>query len=71
MNNHSNVFLYFFLSQRSNMMFSVNGLSFGNLRGLDMCLGDKVGWHVVGMGNEVDVHSISFEGQVFTINGMT
>ncbi|XP_042894912.1 hephaestin-like protein isoform X2 [Parasteatoda tepidariorum] len=57
--------------RRSNMMFSVNGMSFGNLRGLDMCLGDKVGWHVVGMGNEVDVHSISFEGQVFTINGMT
>lgn len=53
------------------MMFSVNGMSFGNLAGLDMCVGDKVGWHVVGMGNEVDVHSISFEGQVFTINGQT
>ncbi|GIY43701.1 hypothetical protein CEXT_687221 [Caerostris extrusa] len=37
----------------------------------DMCLGDKVGWHIVGMGNEVDVHSISFESQVFTVNGMT
>ncbi|KAG8184023.1 hypothetical protein JTE90_011521 [Oedothorax gibbosus] len=57
--------------RRSNMMFSVNGLGFGNLRGLDMCLGDKVGWHIVGMGNEVDVHSISYEGQVFTVNGMT
>ncbi|GFR24902.1 hephaestin-like protein [Trichonephila clavata] len=57
--------------RRSNMMFSVNGLSFGNLQGLDMCLGDKVGWHIVGMGNEVDVHSISFESQVFTVNGMT
>lgn len=52
----------------SNTMFTINGYSYGNLPGLDMCIGDRVGWHMVGVGNEIDVHSISLEGQVMTMD---
>ncbi|XP_067134536.1 hephaestin-like protein [Centruroides vittatus] len=54
--------------RQSNIMFSINGYAYGNLPGLDMCIGDRVGWHMVGLGNEVDVHSISVEGQVLTMD---
>lgn len=38
----------------SGMMHSINGYIFGNLNGLVMRNGDKVRWHAIGMGNEVD-----------------
>lgn len=41
----------------SNKMSAINGRVFGNLEGLEMCLGDKVAWHLYGMGTDSDVHA--------------
>ena len=41
----------------SNKMHAINGYFYGNLPGLDMCLGDSVKWHLAGIGNEVDIHT--------------
>lgn len=42
---------------KSNKMYSINGRVFGNLQGLDMCLGDKISWHLYGIGTDTDVHA--------------
>lgn len=42
---------------KSNKMYSINGRMFGNLEGLDLCLGDKISWHMVGIGTDTDVHA--------------
>ncbi|XP_059140981.1 hephaestin-like [Physella acuta] len=47
----------------SNLMRSVNGRSFGTLEGLEVCVGDRVQFYVIGFGNEMDVHSMHFHGQ--------
>ncbi|TFK05327.1 TRAF3-interacting JNK-activating modulator [Platysternon megacephalum] len=52
--------------QESNKMHSINGYMYGYLPNLTMCAEDKVKWHLFGMGNEADVHSAYFHGQVFT-----
>ncbi|MBN3311297.1 CERU protein, partial [Amia calva] len=52
--------------QESNKMHAINGYVYGNLPGLMMCVGDKVAWHLFGMGNEVDIHSAYFHGQILT-----
>ena len=41
----------------SNKMNSINGYIYGNQPGLSMCLGDKVSWHIIGMGTWSDVHN--------------
>ena len=46
-------------------MHGINGYLYGNLPGLDMCLGDDVSWHLIGYGNEVDMHGAHFHGQTF------
>ncbi|KAH9487802.1 hypothetical protein Btru_068388 [Bulinus truncatus] len=48
----------------SNIMKSINGRSFGTLPGLRACTGDRVVFYVIGFGNEADVHSIHFHGQI-------
>ncbi|XP_068726902.1 hephaestin-like protein [Montipora capricornis] len=53
---------------KSNKMSSINGRVFGNLEGLETCLGDKVAWHIYGIGTDSDVHSAYFHGQIFTID---
>ncbi|KAG7280767.1 hypothetical protein CRUP_037697 [Coryphaenoides rupestris] len=50
----------------SNKMHSINGYVYGNLPGLSMCQGNKVHWHLFGLGNEVDIHSVHFHGQILT-----
>ncbi|XP_041120350.1 ceruloplasmin-like [Polyodon spathula] len=52
--------------QESNKMHSINGFVYGNLPGLLMCAGSKIHWHLLGMGNEVDIHSVYFSGQMLT-----
>lgn len=44
---------------------AVNGLMYGNLPGLRMCAGDNVVWYTFGLGTEVDVHGVFFEGNTF------
>lgn len=38
---------------------------YGNLKGFTMCKGDKVSWHLSGLGSEVDIHGLYFEGNRF------
>ncbi|XP_049723444.1 ceruloplasmin isoform X1 [Elephas maximus indicus] len=49
----------------SNKMHAINGRIFGNLQGLTMHVGDEVNWYLMGMGNEVDLHSVHFHGHSF------
>ncbi|XP_042370206.1 ceruloplasmin [Plectropomus leopardus] len=50
----------------SNKMHGINGFLYGNLPGLSMCQGNKIHWHMIGLGNEVDMHSVHFHGQIVT-----
>lgn len=45
----------------------INGYLYGNLPGLNMCLGDRVVWHVFSIGSEADVHTVYFHGQSLTV----
>ncbi|NXX70111.1 HEPH protein, partial [Spizella passerina] len=56
--------------EESNRMHAINGLMFGNLPGLDVCEGDRVSWHLLGLGSEADVHGAVFQGNTLQINGM-
>ena len=47
-------------------MHSLNGRIFGNLTGLEMDNGDHVRWYLLGMGNEVDLHSPHWHGKTVT-----
>nr|XP_008123933.1 PREDICTED: ceruloplasmin-like [Anolis carolinensis] len=49
----------------SNKMHVINGRVFGNLHGLTMHVGDNVVWYLLGMGNEVDMHTAHFHGHSF------
>lgn len=51
--------------QESNKMHGINGFVFGNLKGLEMYQQEKVDWFLVGIGNEVDMHTVHFHGQTF------
>ncbi|XP_072028297.1 hephaestin-like protein [Amphiura filiformis] len=55
--------------QESNMMQSINGYVFGNLPGLDMCLGDRIAWHIFSLGTETDLHTLYFHGNILNIRG--
>lgn len=44
---------------------AINGRMFGNLQGLTMHVGDEVNWYLMGMGNEIDLHSVHFHGHSF------
>ncbi|XP_053296757.1 ferroxidase HEPHL1 isoform X2 [Pleuronectes platessa] len=55
----------------SNMMHAVNGRMYGNLAGLEMCAGDRVWWYTFGLGTEVDIHGVYFEGNTFTKQSTT
>lgn len=49
-----------------NFIVAINGYVYGNLPDLSMCMGNKIHWHLFGMGNEVDIHSAFFHGQILT-----
>jgi hypothetical protein len=51
------------------LYYAINGFIFGNLPGLMMKKGDKVRWHLLGMGNEIDVHSPHWHGETVTDEG--
>ncbi|GAB1602789.1 hephaestin-like protein [Argonauta hians] len=54
--------------QESNLMHGINGYLYGNLPGLTMCMNDKVRWHIMAIGNEVDLHTVYFHGNTFTVH---
>uniref|UniRef100_A0A3B4DAU7 ferroxidase n=1 Tax=Pygocentrus nattereri TaxID=42514 RepID=A0A3B4DAU7_PYGNA len=55
----------------SNKMHAVNGYMYGNLPGLDVCESSRVRWHLLGLGTEVDVHGVHFQGNTFLKEGTT
>uniref|UniRef100_A0A8B9ZH43 Ceruloplasmin n=1 Tax=Anas platyrhynchos TaxID=8839 RepID=A0A8B9ZH43_ANAPL len=55
--------------QESNKMHSINGYMYGNQPGLEMCKGNVVSWHLMGLGSEVDVHGIYFSENTFVTKG--
>ena len=59
---NSDIFFVFYFA-------AINGFVFGNLPYLSMCAQKRVAWHLFGMGNEVDVHTVFFHGQMLTIRG--
>lgn len=46
--------------------YAINGFIFGNLPGLMMKQGEKVRWYLLGMGNEIDLHSPHWHGETVT-----
>jgi manganese oxidase len=53
----------------SGLFYAINGFIFGNLPGLMMRQGDKVRWYLLGMGNEIDVHTPHWHGETVTEGG--
>lgn len=43
--------------------YAINGFIFGNLPGLNMKQGEKVRWYLMGMGNEIDLHTPHWHGE--------
>ncbi|XP_067220570.1 ferroxidase HEPHL1-like [Chanodichthys erythropterus] len=56
--------------QESNKMHAVNGYMYGNLPSLELCNGEHAVWHTLGLGTEVDIHGIYFQGNTFQRDGM-
>uniref|UniRef100_A0A8C1BNW5 ferroxidase n=1 Tax=Cyprinus carpio carpio TaxID=630221 RepID=A0A8C1BNW5_CYPCA len=56
--------------KESNKKHAVNGYMYGNLPALDLCNGEHVMWHILGLGSEVDIHGVYFEGNTFQRDGM-
>jgi FtsP/CotA-like multicopper oxidase with cupredoxin domain len=56
--------------QESNLMHSINGFVYGNLSGLEMSVGERVRWYMLGMGTEVDLHTPHWHGNTGTWAGM-
>ncbi|KAK2823516.1 hypothetical protein Q7C36_020116 [Tachysurus vachellii] len=44
---------------------------YGNLPGLEVCDGDRVRWHVLGLGTDLDMHGVYFQGNTFHRDGIT
>ena len=51
------------------LMHSINGYIFGNLKGLVASKDAKVRWYVLGMGNEVDLHTPHWHGKTLRVGG--
>lgn len=45
---------------------AINGRVYANLPGLTMYQGDWVSWYLLGMGQEIDVHTVHFHAESFT-----
>jgi FtsP/CotA-like multicopper oxidase with cupredoxin domain len=56
-------------SKPAGLFYSMNGFIFGNLPGLTMKQGDKVRWYLLGMGNEIDLHTPHWHGETVTDRG--
>ncbi|WP_057830006.1 multicopper oxidase domain-containing protein [Colwellia sp. TT2012] len=52
-----------------NLMHMINGYLFANLPGLTMVEGEKVRWHLIALGTEVDLHTPHWHGHTGLING--
>lgn len=55
--------------EESNLMHAINGRMYGSLEGLTMKQNEKVRWHLVALGTEVDLHSAHWHGNVVNYEG--
>jgi FtsP/CotA-like multicopper oxidase with cupredoxin domain len=53
--------------KESNQMHAINGRVYGNLPGLTMTEGEVVRWHVMGLGNQEDIHTPHWHGQTLLL----
>lgn len=44
---------------------AINGRLYANLPGLTMFQGEWVNWYLLGMGQEIDVHTVHFHAETF------
>jgi manganese oxidase len=51
------------------LFYSINGFIFGNLPGLYIKQGQKARWYLLGMGNEIDLHSAHWHGETVLNDG--
>ena len=51
------------VQKEGSMKHTINGYIFDNLQGLVMNKGDKVRWYLLGMGNEIDIHTPHWHGE--------
>jgi multicopper oxidase len=51
------------------LFYAINGFIFGNLPGLMMKKGDRVRWYLLGMGNQIDLHTPHWHGESVTFEG--
>jgi manganese oxidase len=56
-------------TKASGLFYAINGYIFGNLPGLVMKQGEKVRWYLLGMGNEIDIHTPHWHGETVTEQG--
>ncbi|KAL4232107.1 hypothetical protein ACF0H5_009683 [Mactra antiquata] len=57
--------------KHGNLIHAMNGRIFSTLNGIDMCIGDRVSWHFIGVGSSKDLHGIALEGNAISVNGRT
>lgn len=55
--------------EEGNLKHAINGYIFGNLQGMTMQQGDRVRWHLVAMGTEVDLHTAHWHGKTVLYQG--
>nr|XP_039251015.1 hephaestin-like protein isoform X2 [Styela clava] len=48
--------------KESNLMHGINGLMYGNLQNISLCKYEPTDFHVIGLGTEVDLHSLFVSG---------
>uniref|UniRef100_A0A8D2PZT0 ferroxidase n=1 Tax=Varanus komodoensis TaxID=61221 RepID=A0A8D2PZT0_VARKO len=56
--------------KESNRRHAINGFMFSNLPLPDVCQGETVSWHLLGLGSEADIHGVAFQGNTVLMNGM-
>ncbi len=49
--------------REGNLKHAINGLFFGNLPGIEMRQGQRVRWYLIGLGTEVDMHTVHWHGE--------
>ena len=52
------------------ILSAINGRSYGNLEGLDVCQNDDVMWHVLSFGRGDIPHGVTFNGNNVLIDGI-
>ncbi len=55
--------------EESGLKHAINGRIFGNLAGFETKLGQRIRWHLVALGNEVDNHTVHWHGQTVLDHG--